>query len=192
MAGNSNGSGGKKKKSVKPLIWTAVILLILIAAVFGVYKIKGPTHNMEDLEKYFFLKANSATGTSDAGEDELAVVMEDTMLDQISYYGETAETQVSYVSRAYRSGDMVYVGLDLVYYNVDQRFYWDNNEKTLITTNAQDMIWAKLNENQYSVNGNFVPTDYPVCIEIGSNVYIAVDFVDQFSCAKCKVLDNPR
>lgn len=192
MAGNSRNKGGKKKKSVKPLIWSAVIIVILIAAAFGFYKIKGPTHNMEDLEKYFFLQANSATGTSEAGEDELAIVMEDTMLDQISYYGDSAETQVSYVSRAYRSGDMVYVGLDLIYYNVDQRFYWDNNEKTLITTNANDMIMARLNENQYSVNGSAVPTDYPVCIEIGSNVYIAVDFVDQFSAAQCKVFDNPR
>ncbi len=190
MAGNSNG--GKKKKSVKPLVWTAVILVILIAIAFGFYKIKGPTHNMEDLDKYFFLTANSATGTSEAGEDELAVVMEDTMLDQISYYGDTEETQVSFVSRAYRSDGAVYLGLDLVYYNIDQRFYWDNSEKTLIVTNATDMIKTKLGENQYTVNGEAVPTDHPVAIEIGSNVYIDTAFVDQFSRAQCKVLDNPR
>lgn len=189
MAGNSNR---RKKKSVKPLVWTAVVLVILLAAAFGFYKIKGPTHNMEDLEKYFFLTGNDATGTSAAGEDELAIVLEDTMLDQISYYGDTAETQVSYVSRAYRSDGAVYVGLDLIYYNVDQRFYWDNTEKILIVTNATDMVTARLNENQYTANGETVATDHPIAIEIGSNVYVDVDFADQFSKATCKVLDEPR
>ena len=188
MAGNSYNSGSRKrskKKTVKPLIWTAVILVVLIAGVFVFYKIKGPTHNMEDLNKYFFLTANSATGTSEAGENELAIVLEDTMLDQISYYGETAETQVSYVSRAFRSDGTVYVGLDLVYYNIDRRFYWDDSEKILLVTNAADMIRANLNDNRYTVNGEVVETDYPVAIEIGSN-FIAVDFVDQYSSAVCR------
>ena len=194
MADNSRSSGNskRKKKSAKPLIWTAVILVILLAAAFVFYKIKGPTHNMEDLNKYFFLSANSATGTSEAGEDELAIVLEDTMLDQISYYGDTAETQVSYVSRAYRSNGTVYVGLDLVYYNIDQRFYWDDNDRVLIVTNATDMIKAKLDEEKYTLNGKKVKTDYPVVIEVGSTIYIAVDFVDEFSCARCKVFEDPR
>ena len=191
MARNS-GRRRKKKRSAKPLIVTAVIILILIAGLFVFYKIKGPTHNMEDLNKYFFLTANSATGTSEAGENELAVVLEDTMLDQISYYGDTEETQVSYVSRAFRQDGTVYLGLDLVYYNIDQRFYWDDSEKTLIVTNATDMIQAKLNESQYTVNGEVFPTDHPIVIEIGSNVYIASDFVDQYSSAVCRVFEDPR
>ncbi len=188
MAGNSR----RRKKSVKPLIWTAVIVIILIAGVFVFYKIKGPTHNLEDLNKYFFLAQNSATGTSEAGENELAIVLEDTMLDQISYYGDTEETQVSYISRAFRQNGTVYIGLDLVYYNIDPRFYWDDTEKTLIVTNANDMIMAKLDESQYTVNGEAYPTDYPVAIEIGSNVYIASEFVDQYSSAVCKVFEDPR
>ncbi|MBR3243761.1 MAG: hypothetical protein IKF90_13880 [Parasporobacterium sp.] len=189
---NSGNRKPKKQKSAKPLVLLAVILVILIAGVFVFYKIKGPTHNMEDLNKYFFLSANSATGTSEAGENELAVVLEDTMLDQISYYGDTEETQVSYVSRAFRQDGTVYLGLDLVYYNIDPRFYWDDGEKLLIVTNATDMITAYLNDKQYFINGQAYPTDYPVAIEIGANVYIAADFVDQFSSAVCRVFEDPR
>ena len=191
MAGGGRNKP-KKKKSAKPLIVTAVILVILIAGVFVFYKIKGPTHNMEDLDKYFFLSANSATGTSEAGENELAVVLEDTMLDQFSYYGDTEETQVSYVSRAFRQDGTVYLGLDLVYYNIDQRFYWDDTEKMLIVTNANDIIQVWLNDNHYYINGEEFTTDYPIVIEIGSNVYIAAEFVDQFSSAVCRVFEDPR
>lgn len=181
-----------KQKSAKPLVVTAVILVILIAGLFVFYKIKGPTHNMENLDKYFFLTANSSTGTSEAGENELAVVMEDTMLDQTSYYGDTEETQVSYVSRAFRQDGTVYLGLDLIDYNIDPRFYWDNTEKKLVITNAVSMIQANAYEYQYYIDGVAYPTEYPIAIEIGSNVYVATDFVDQFSHASIKVLDNPR
>lgn len=188
----SGGKVTKKKRSAKPLIILAVILVVLIAGLFVFYKIKGPTHNMEDLNKYFFLSANSATGTSEAGENELAVVMEDTMLDQISYYGDTEETQVSYVSRAFRQDGTVYLGLDLIYYNIDPRFYWDDTEKALIVTNATDMVRADRDAYEYTVNGTAYPTNYPVVIEIGSNVYVATDFVETFSHASCKIFDEPR
>ena len=195
MAENSAGGTGKKrqkKRSVKPFIWTAVILLILIAGLYIFYRIKGPTHNMEDLEKYFFLTEGAGPNTHQAEEDELAIVLEDTMLDQISYYGDTEETQVSYASRAFRSDGTVYLGYDLVYYNIDQRFYWDEAEQAILVTNATDLIEAKLGASEFTVNGAAQPTDYVIVKEIGSNIYIAAEFVDQFSSAVCKVFDNPR
>ena len=192
MAGKSTGGAGQKRRSAKPLVWTAVILVILIAGLFVFYKIKGPTHNMEDIEKYFFLTEGSGPNTQEAGEDELAIVLEDTMLDQTSYYGDTEETQVSYISRAFREDGTVYVGYDLVYYNIDQRFYWDEPSQALIVTNARDLILAKLDSSTYTVNGEKKDAGYPIVKEIGAGIYIAAEFVDQYSSAVCKVFDNPR
>lgn len=194
MAGNSRDNynrNPRKKRSVKGLIWTAVIIVILIAGAFVFYKIKGPTHNMEDLRKYFFLTENSATGTTEAGENELAIVLEDTMLDQITTIGDTAETQTSFVSRAFRENDTIYLGLDLVYYEIDNRFYWDGTENALLLTNATDMIRANLGEAQYAVNGEVIPTPYPVTTQIGNHIYVASEFVDQYSSAICQVFEDP-
>lgn len=189
--GAKNRNVKKKGLSVKTLVVFAIILVILIGLVFVVYKIKGPTHNMENLKKYFFLTANSATGTQEAGENDLAIVLEDTMLDQHTYHGDTEENQVQYLSRAFRQDGQVYVSRDLVYYNIDERFYWDSSENVLVVTNARDIIKAKLNENKYTVNGDTVETDYPVVVEWGSTICIAMDFVDKFSSATYEVFEDP-
>ena len=180
----------QKKKSVKPLIALAVILVILIGLLFVVYKIKGPTHNMENLQKYFFLTENSATGTQEAGENDLAIVLEDTMLDQHTYYGDTEENQVQYLSRAFRQDGQVYVSRDLVYYNIDERFYWDSSENVLVVTNADRIIKAKLNDKKYTINNETIETDYPIVVEWGSTICIAMDFVDQFSSASYEVFED--
>ncbi len=181
----------KKGKSVKGLVILAVILIILIGLVFVVYKIKGPTHNMENLPKYFFLTENSATGTQAAGENDLAIVLEDTMLDQHSYHGDTEENQVQYLSRAFRQDGQVYVSRDLVYYNIDERFYWDSSENVLVVTNAERIIKAKLNEKKYTINNETIETDYPIVVEWGSTICVAMDFVDEFSSASYQVFDDP-
>ncbi|MCQ2531008.1 MAG: glycosyl hydrolase family 18 protein [Lachnospiraceae bacterium] len=181
----------QKKKSVKPLIALAVILVILIGLLFVVYKIKGPTHNMENLQKYFFLTENSATGTQEAGENDLAIVLEDTMLDQHSFYGDTEENQVQYLSRAFRQDGQVYVSRDLVYYNIDERFYWDSSENVLVVTNADRIIKAKLNDKKYTINNETIETDYPIVVEWGSTICVAMDFVDQFSSASYEIFEDP-
>ncbi len=180
------------KRSSKGLVILAVVVVLLIAAVFGAYKIFGPTHNMEDLEKYFFLTENSVTGTSQAGPDEYAIVMEDEMLDQYTTRGETAETQARYLSRAYKKDGAVYLGLDLIYYNIDERFYWNENEKTLLVTNALDKVRAGLDETGYYFNGEKIASGQPVVIEVGSTVYVDSRFVDSYSDVSIKVLENPR
>lgn len=183
----------KKKKGIriKSLVILAIVLVAALAVLFVVYKIKGPTHNMENLEKYFFLTENPDVGRQAAGENELAVVLEDRMLDQNTSIGETEEEQITFATRAIRQDDRIYLSYGLVNNLIDERFYWDSNEKVAVVTNANDIVMARLNENCYTRNGEPNAIDYPAVIEYGSSVYFAVDFIRQFSHAEFFAFSDP-
>ena len=135
-----------------------VCILILVLAVVGVgtHFIKKyiPTKERMDLTEYY----------GQTGEDEMTVILGTDIME----------------TKAAKSGDRVYLPLDMVNTYLNQRYYWDSTN--------QQILYATPSELQY----------YPVS-ESGDSevwlkddtVYLNLDFIKKYTDLDAYVYDNP-
>ena len=108
-------------------------------------------------------------------------------MDLTEYYGQTGEDEMTVIlgtdimeTKAVKSGDRVYLPLDMVNTYLNQRYYWDSAN--------QQILYATPSELQYypaSESG-----DSEVWLKAGS-VYLNLDFVKKFTDLDAYVYDNP-
>ncbi len=168
----------RRRRRVNPWIIVLAIVIVLAAAIFITIKIaeNAPSTKITDLEYYYNLKINAMTGRDAATAKEMAIVIDGEILDE----------------RAYTEDDgHVYINRNIVLDKVDERFYFDDTEQRVIFANALQVIETGPELSYYTVDGQQVGTDYaPVIIKNGE-VFLAVDFVDEFSGASFKAYQEP-
>ena len=169
----------RRRRKKKALAWIIVLAIILVAAaaVFGIiyYNKKAPSKTVTDLEYYYNLKINAMEGRDAAASDELAIVLENEILTE----------------RAFESDGEVYISHSLVKDSIDERFYYDSNEELLIVTNAEQVITAGLDQSYIDIDGTQESKDYVVFTEKKGEIYIAADFVSEYSSAGYEVFEDP-
>ena len=144
------------KKQQKPVVIVCILILVLAAVGVGTYFIKKyiPTKERMDLTEYY----------GQTGEDEMTVILGTDIME----------------TKAVKSGDRVYLPLDMVNTYLNQRYYWDSAN--------QQILYATPSELQYypaSESG-----DSEVWLKAGS-VYLNLDFVKKFTDLDAYVYDNP-
>ena len=144
------------KKQQKPIVIVCILILVLAAVGVGTYFIKKyiPTKERMDLTEYY----------GQTGEDEMTVILGTDIME----------------TKAVKSGDRVYLPLDMVNTYLNQRYYWDSAN--------QQILYATPSELQYypaSESG-----DSEVWLKAGS-VYLNLDFVKKFTDLDAYVYDNP-
>ena len=144
------------KKQQKPVVIVCILILVLAAVGVGTYFIKKyiPTKERMDLTEYY----------GQTGEDEMTVILGTDIME----------------TKAVKSGDRVYLPLDMVNIYLNQRYYWDSAN--------QQILYATPSELQYypaSESG-----DSEVWLKAGS-VYLNLDFVKKFTDLDAYVYDNP-
>ena len=161
-----------------------ILLLILIAfaavAVF-VSRRFAPSKDYADLASYYHMTARESTNRQAAAGNELAIVLNDKILDN----EDTA------VFRAVRDGNEIYVGASLVQDLIDNRFYLDKNEELLVYTNAVSSIIVPYNSSTYTSDGNEFDAGYVIVKTIGEDVYLNMNFVADHSTATYQVFSQP-
>lgn len=172
----------KKKVNVKAIILLVIavlIALIIVAAIITVITVMGkrkaPTQELTDLKYYYNLSANASEGRKTAEDDELAIVFEDEILTE----------------RAFISDSEAYIRLALVRENIDSRFYFDSNEQVLIVTDAQKAMTVYMGQTYYTSGNDQVNTDYTILTERNGEIYVAMDFVSDYSSAYYSIYDDP-
>ena len=144
------------KKQQKPVVIVCILILVLAAVGVGTYFIKKyiPTKERMDLTEYY----------GQTGEDEMTVILGTDIME----------------TKAVKSGDRVYLPLDMVNTYLNQRYYWDSAN--------QQILYATPSELQYypaSESG-----DSEVWLKAGS-VYLNLDFVKKYTDLDAYVYDNP-
>ena len=114
------------------------------------------------------------------------------------YYGIKSENQLAVVvnNEILEPGGMLsdgkaYVEYSLVRDYINERFYWDPNENTLLYTLPNDVVSVGVGNKEYSVSKAKNSVDYTILRTEGSTAYIALDFVKQYTDMDYEVYDNP-
>ena len=144
------------KKKQKPVVIVCILILVLAAVGVGTHFIKKyiPTKERMNLTEYY--------GQTD--EDEMTVILGTDIME----------------TKAVKSGDRVYLPLDMVNTYLNQRYYWDSAN--------QQILYATPSELQYypaSESG-----DSEVWLK-DDTVYLNLDFIKKYTDLDAYVYDNP-
>ena len=144
------------KKQQKPAVIVCILILVLAVIGVGTHFIKKyiPTKERMDLTEYY----------GQTGEDELTVILGTNIME----------------TKAVKSGDRVYLPLEMVNTYLNQRYYWDSAN--------QQILYATPSELQYyPASGN---GDSEVWLKDGA-VYLNLDFVKKYTDLDAYVYDSP-
>ena len=150
------GTEKQMKKQQKPVVIVCILILVLAAVGVGTHFIKKyiPTKERMDLTEYY----------GQTGEDEMTVILGTDIME----------------TKAVKSGDRVYLPLDMVNTYLNQRYYWDSAN--------QQILYATPSELQYyPASGN---GDSEVWLK-DDTVYLNLDFIKKYTDLDAYVYDNP-
>ncbi|MFI3172050.1 MAG: glycosyl hydrolase family 18 protein [Eubacteriales bacterium] len=172
----TTGSHEMKKRSVRSkrrrrgCIYGAVFLMVLgvLAALGGALYMKKYGLSSEEMNasKYY-----DTSRTAD-----LAVILDN----EIIGVGGMVDNDVYYLS------------FDFVQDYLNDRFYWDSTENTLLYTLEDGTVSAVVGESQYSKGQDTTQTDYPIVKTEGEEVYVAAEFVQQYTNIDYSTFADPN
>ncbi len=106
------------------------------------------------------------------------------------YQVEETETLIILQNEIYEKkglvmGGRVYLDYATVIQEFNHRFYWDSNENVLTYTTPNEIIRVGAGNNKYTVTKSTIETafesDYPIVEVFADDVYLSLDFVQQYS-----------
>ncbi len=154
------------RKKKQTIIGAAVVLAIIIVCVALVVKDKlTPSNEHMDLTEYYHVE-----------KDELLIFMENSQYDKKGLYIDNT----------------VYIDYDTVVNSINKRFYWDSEENLLVYTTPTDIIKASDGATSYQVNKTEAKTDYQIVQVKDGTVYVALEFVKQYSNVEYEVFLEPN
>ena len=155
----------KMKKKIIPVI-VALVLIVLVGVVgFGRRILDKYTYSKEqaDLNEYYGVQ-----------EGELAILLQDDWMTE----------------KAVLRDEAVYFDLDTIHAYLNEGFYADMAEKKLLYTTANDTASVLFDEKQYSDRTGMHPVEYTICYTQGDKVYVAADYVRQFTNYSYSLFDR--
>ena len=158
-------------KKIKMAIVGIVVAIIVLAIGVGNAVIKKitPSDEVMLLTEYYKVK-----------DSEVMIILQDEICSK----------------RGIVSDGTVYIDYDTVIEEFNHRFYWDRNENILTYTTPTEIIQAEPVGSKYSITKSMIKTDsvseYPIIKLYGNDVYIALDFVEQYSDMKYHFYVEPN
>ena len=143
-------------------IFVLVVIVIAVSAIL--IKRFTPSREVMPLEEYY-----------QAEEGDVLVMLHD------QYCEETAKL----------IDGQIYFRLDMVQELFNHRFYWDENENILSYTTPTEIIRAEVGSQDYTVNMNKTTAQYQIVKTQGDAVYLAAEFVKQYSDMDYQFYEDP-
>ena len=147
------------KKIRIAIVGAAVVIIALIIGVaITLVKKMTPSDEVMLLTEYYQVE-----------DTEVIIVLHDEIYDEFGIM----------------SDGEVYIDYDTVVKEFNHRFYWDQNENILTYTTPTEIIQADAVANKYSITKSMIKTEavseYPIFKLYGDRLYIALDFVEEYS-----------
>lgn len=154
------------QKGKQAVIGTVLVLLaIVISITIVVIKKFTPSKNIMEITEYY-----------EVANDKVLLVMQN----------ELSETNGLYLD------GKVYIDYNTIVEKFNSRFYWDFNENILIYSTPTEVIKTEIGSNNYYVNKSKQNTDYQIVKTEGDTVYVALDYVKQYSNIEYETYENPN
>lgn len=155
------------KKIIPALIAIALILLV-VAGSFGIKLLDRFTYSDErqDLEEYYGLSE---------GTDSVAIVLQNERID----------------TQARLMDGHCYLEIEAVQDLLNERFYYDCNEGLLVYTTPTEKITSAVDTDAYYINDQEQTTEYVISRTEGDQLYIALDFVKQYTNFSYELFTDP-
>ena len=159
----------EKKTRITVVGIIAAIIIITIGIGIAVIKKLTPSNEVMLLTDYYQVE-----------DSEVMIILQDEI----------------YEKQGVLADGKVYIDYDTVVNEFNHRFYWDYNENILTYTTPTEIIQAEAADNKYTVTKSMIKTDTPCEYSIiklsGDKVYIALDFVQQYSDMKYSFYVEPN
>lgn len=147
---------GPKVNMAPILVAIAFIVVVLfVAFISTLIKKYTPTKERVDLQEYYKVQ----------GADDMALILDRQLLEEKAKFWD----------------GHVYLDYNAVRQYLNQRFYWDSNENILRYTTESDVISVNAGENSYMVGKKDNTTEYAIVKVDGEAVYLALEFVQQYT-----------
>lgn len=155
------------KKIIPALIAIALILLV-VAGSFGIKLLDRFSYSDErqDLEEYYGLSE---------GTDSVAIVLQNERID----------------TQARLMDGHCYLEIEAVQDLLNERFYYDCNEGLLVYTTPTEKITSAVDTDAYYINDQEQTTEYVISRTEGDQLYIALDFVKQYTNFSYELFTDP-
>lgn len=155
------------KKKAAPVL--AIVLLIVIVAGIGfltrVIKKYTPSSEVMSSQEYFGLDH----------EGEAAIVAGSEIL---PYKGKILN-------------EVAYVDYQAVKEVLNDYFYWDSENNTMLYTMPTDVVQIPAGSNSYTADGKTQSLNYNIVLIDGTETYIALDFVKQYTNISYETFHDP-
>ena len=155
------------KKKAAPVL--AIVLLIVIVAGIGfltrVIKKYTPSSEVMSSQEYFGLDH----------EGEAAIVVGSEIL---PYKGKILN-------------EVAYVDYQAVKEVLNDYFYWDSENNTMLYTMPTDVVQIPAGSNSYTADGKTQSLNYNIVLIDGTETYIALDFVKQYTDISYETFHDP-
>lgn len=157
-----------KNKKITPVIAAAVLIVLVVLITLATQFIQRyiPSKELADMDEYYHLSA----------EDDMAIVWNDSVQDMTCKYID----------------GMVYIDYQTVHDLFNPRFYWDSNENLLLYTLPDNLITVPAGGNTYQVGKENKTTDYTIVRNDSSIMYMALDFVKEYTNLTYTVYEEPN
>ena len=161
----------RKRKDNRALLMKLMIPVVIVAVIAGIFLFRkyAPSEEMADLNEYFGL-----TESADAVSNT-AVVVNGKVLS----------------SRAYMSGSDIYLSIDTVQDELNDRFYWDYNEQLLLYAGTDSVTRASVGTADYYI-GNTSRQYKHTIVHVENDIpYISLDFVKDYTDLSYDLYSEP-
>lgn len=156
-----------RKKAIPVLVVIGLIFLVMAAGVAAIFfRRYMPSKQVMDSSEYFKLSQ----------EDEAAIIVNNEVLE----------------SKGKIIDGTVYLDDQTVSGYINQRFYWDNNEKKMIYTLPEEMIEFGLDSKEYQTSEGVVKKDYETVKSVGDSFYLPLDFIQEYTDMQCTFYEEPN
>ncbi len=143
-----------------------IVVVLFVAFISALIKKYTPTKERVDLQEYYKVQ----------GADDMALILDRQPLEEKGKFLD----------------GHVYLEYNAVRQYLNQRFYWDSNENILRYATDSDVISVNAGENSYMVGKKNNTTEYAIVKVDGEAVYLALEFVQQYTNLDFSVFAEPN
>ena len=158
-----------KKRRKKILMLKIIIFIVVLVSGIGgalLYKKFKPSKEQADLNEYYGINQ----------ENQLAIIIDDELLG----------------AHGMISDGTAYIEHSIVRDYLNERVYVDHNENLLLYTLPEGTITANVGSKEYTLQKEKHSANYALLKMEGSEAYIALDFVKQYTNMDYRTYENPN
>ncbi len=154
-------------KKTRPIMAVIVVILIIIIAAVGLLVNRFmPSNETIDAKTYFDIESDT----------QAAIVVNHEVIEE----------------KAELVDDHIYLSQSAVSQYISSRFYHDSESNTILYTLPDETISLAIGSAEYEVGGETKQEEVPILVEQNDTVYIALDFLKQYTDMSCLEYEEPN